>query len=114
MIPPSVKERLLRLQHENKKLKAAAAGGAGAGGPGGANSPEVMQTMIEDLKEREKSLEGENRSVDFLIREISGHETVYKSSEKPTRRLWSLRASWKRAAVPLQSLESLVPERSSS
>ena len=93
MIPPSVKERLLRLQHENKKLKAAAAGGAGAGGPGGANSPEVMQTMIEDLKEREKSLEGENRSVDYLTKEISVHQTVYKSSEKPTRRLWSLRVN---------------------
>ena len=26
MIPPSVKERLLRLQHENKKLKASAEG----------------------------------------------------------------------------------------
>ena len=61
MIPPSVKERLLRLQHENKKLKAAASGGAGGSGAGGSSSPEVMQTMIEDLKEREKSLEGENR-----------------------------------------------------
>ena len=30
MIPPSVKERLLRLQHENKKLKASSAGSASA------------------------------------------------------------------------------------
>ena len=32
MIPPSVKERLLRLQHENKKLKASAASSSSADG----------------------------------------------------------------------------------
>ena len=32
MIPPSVKERLLRLQHENKKLKASAGASPSADG----------------------------------------------------------------------------------
>lgn len=50
MIPSSVKERLLRLQHENKKLKSAlnSANGDGSGGSG--SNAELLQTMIEDLK----------------------------------------------------------------
>ncbi len=69
MIPPSVKERLLRLQHENKRLKAAAAEIAAGGGPSGSGSsisgssgaPELLQAMVDDLREREKSLVAENR-----------------------------------------------------
>ncbi len=50
-IPPAIKERLLRLQHENKKLKAAAvSGGAGQG-------TDILQSMIDDLKEREEQLQ---------------------------------------------------------
>ena len=46
-IPPSVKERLLRLEHENKKLRAA----------GTAQNADLLQTMIDDLKERETHLQ---------------------------------------------------------
>ena len=47
-IPPSVKERLLRLEHENKKLRAAT---------GTAQNADLLQTMIDDLKERETQLQ---------------------------------------------------------
>ena len=47
-IPPSVKERLLRLEHENKKLLRAA---------GTAQNADLLQTMIDDLKERETQLQ---------------------------------------------------------
>ena len=43
MIPPSVKERLLRLQHENKKLKAAA---AGTSSTDGSKSKAVLQVTL--------------------------------------------------------------------
>lgn len=49
MIPSSVKERLLRLQHENKKLKSAL-NSSGDGGGGAGSNVELLQTMIEDLK----------------------------------------------------------------
>ena len=52
-----MKERLLRLEHENKKLRGGGGGGAGAaGGAAGANS-ELLQTMVDDLKERETQLQ---------------------------------------------------------
>ncbi len=57
MIPPSVKERLVRLQHENRQLRSQV---KGLGGGGGAEA-DLMQTMVDDLREREKSLEAENR-----------------------------------------------------
>ena len=60
MIPTSVKEKLLRLQHENKRLK--------EGYKGGNNEP--LQAIIDDLKEREKSLEGENRKANQKIMEL--------------------------------------------
>ncbi len=66
MIPPSVKERLVRLQHENRRLRSqlsSGGGGSGAGGVGGGGTADsdLMQTMVDDLREREKSLEAENR-----------------------------------------------------
>ena len=47
-IPPSVKERLLRLEHENKRLRAA---------DGTSHNADLLQTMIDDLKERETQLQ---------------------------------------------------------
>ena len=51
-IPPSVKERLLRLEHENKKLRAA----------GTSQNADLLQTMIDDLKERETQLQASGTS----------------------------------------------------
>ena len=50
-IPPSVKERLLRLEHENKKLRAA----------GTSQNADLLQTMIDDLKERETQLQASGK-----------------------------------------------------
>lgn len=60
-IPPSVKERLLRLEHENKKLLRAA---------GTAQNADLLQTMIDDLKERETQLQATNRSANQKIMEL--------------------------------------------
>ena len=50
LIPPAIKEKILRLQAENRRLKQ------------GQNQDEpLLQTMIDDLKERETRLEATNR-----------------------------------------------------
>merc|ERR1712038_1735802 len=67
MIPPSVKERLLRLQHENKKLKASAASSPSADGD---KSKAVLQQMVDDLKEREAKLEATNRKMNQKVLEL--------------------------------------------
>merc|ERR1719305_575208 len=51
-IPPSVKERLARLQRENKQLRGKASGSEGDG---------VLQAMMEDMKEREDEITRKNR-----------------------------------------------------
>ena len=73
MIPPAVKERLVRLQHENRQLRRQQREGGGAGGGGGGSSSadsDLMQTMVDDLREREKSLEAENRKANQKIMEL--------------------------------------------
>jgi len=67
MIPPSVKERLLRLQHENKKLKASAGTSPSADGD---KSKAVLQQMVDDLKEREAKLEATNRKMNQKVLEL--------------------------------------------
>jgi len=63
LIPPAFKERYLRLQHENKRLRAAALNQEhGFNRQGGKEEDEeVLETMLDDLREREKSLELVNR-----------------------------------------------------
>ena len=50
LIPPAIKERILRLQAENKRLK-----------QGQKQEDPLLQTTIDDLKEREARLEATNR-----------------------------------------------------
>ena len=50
LIPPAIKEKILRLQAENKRLK-----------QGQSQDEPLLQTMIDDLKERETRLEATNR-----------------------------------------------------
>lgn len=66
MIPPSVKERLLRLQHENKRLKEQHRSLSSGGG----SNDGLLQTMVDDLKEREAKLESNNRSLNQRILEL--------------------------------------------
>ena len=59
LIPPAIKERILRLQAENKRLK-----------QGQKQEDPLLQTTIDDLKEREARLEATNRweiNVYFII-----------------------------------------------
>lgn len=94
MIPPAVKEKLLRLQRENKKLKEA--------NPNANENAQILQvkglrkisnksdsktivfqTMIDDLKERESALQASNRKANQKIMELEsrleeskGHTSV--------------------------------------
>jgi len=62
MIPASVKERLVRLQHENKRLKASLDNHQSGG--------DVLQQMVDDLKDREANLESSNRKLNQRILEL--------------------------------------------
>ena len=66
MIPPSVKERLIRLQHENKRLKANVKGDSGDRNL----DNNVLQQMVDDLRERESRLESSNRKLNQKILEL--------------------------------------------
>lgn len=59
LIPPAIKERILRLQAENKRLK-----------QGQKQEDPLLQTTIDDLKEREARLEATNRSLHQTILEL--------------------------------------------
>ncbi|KAK3861866.1 hypothetical protein Pcinc_032218 [Petrolisthes cinctipes] len=56
VVPHEVRERLIRLQHENSMLKQRAAEGGGS-----SEQVPVLQTMVSDLQERQASLTHENR-----------------------------------------------------
>lgn len=70
MIPPTVKEKLFRLERENRKLKAAYGGGGGAGGAPTADDAQILQTLVDDLKAREVALEASNRKANQRIMEL--------------------------------------------
>lgn len=63
-IPPSVKARLLRLEKENKLLKKARS----QAGQGADSS--VLQTMVEDMREREEELSNKNREANKRVMEL--------------------------------------------
>ena len=60
LIPPAIKERILRLQAENKRLK-----------QGQKQEDPLLQTTIDDLKEREARLEATNRYTFITTIELS-------------------------------------------
>jgi protein HOOK3 len=70
MIPPSVRERLLRLQHENKKLKASAGASGQPINAAAQQNVDFMQSMIDDLKERENELRAANSKANQRIMEL--------------------------------------------
>jgi len=63
-IPPSVKARLLRLEKENKLLKKARSQA------GHTTDSSVLQTMVEDLREREEELSNKNREANKRVMEL--------------------------------------------
>jgi len=76
-IPASVKERLARLQRENRKLKSKVSSSPGTEGDG------VLQNMIEDFKEREQELSKKNRESNKRILELEAK--LEESSNPPPR-----------------------------
>ena len=64
-IPPSVKARLLRLEKENKQLKKS----RGLEGSKQEDSS-VLQTMVEDMREREEELSQRNREANKRVMEL--------------------------------------------
>ncbi len=52
MIPPEVKESIFRLKNENKRLKELITNEASGG-----EQNEALQTLVDELKEREARLE---------------------------------------------------------
>merc|ERR1719244_719645 len=65
-IPPSVKARLLRLEKENKQLKKYKSSSAGNNGA----DTSVLQTMVDDMKEREEELGNKNREANKKVMEL--------------------------------------------
>lgn len=63
-IPPSIKERLLRLQRENKQLRARTAK------HGQNQDSTVLQNMVDDMKEREEELSKKNREANKKIMDL--------------------------------------------
>lgn len=63
-IPPSIKARLLRLEKENKQLRRR--GQEGAGG----QDASVLQTMVEDMREREEELSNRSREANKRVMEL--------------------------------------------
>ena len=65
-IPPSVKARLLRLEKENKQLRRAKSQETQAQG----GDASVLQTMVEDMREREEELSQRNREANKRVMEL--------------------------------------------
>merc|ERR1711935_764675 len=72
LIPPAIKERILRLQAENKRLK-----------QGQKQEDPLLQTTIDDLKEREARLEATNRSLHQKILELESKLEDSKGTGTP-------------------------------
>jgi len=76
-IPASVKERLARLRRENKQLRSKVSSSQSTEGDA------VLQTMIDDLKEREQEMSKKNRESNKRILELEAR--LEESSNPPPR-----------------------------
>uniref|UniRef100_T1J5Q8 Protein hook n=1 Tax=Strigamia maritima TaxID=126957 RepID=T1J5Q8_STRMM len=61
-VPPEIKEKLIRLQHENKMFKLNVQ----------SNNEEVLQCMLDDARQHESELQMENRLVNQRVLELQG------------------------------------------
>ncbi|GAB6028871.1 Protein Hook 3, variant 3 [Chamberlinius hualienensis] len=74
MIPPEVKEKIIRLEHENKMLKISRQGSDD-------EQIQVLQSMLDDSKERQSELETETRLANQRIIELESQLEELHSSQ---------------------------------
>ncbi|XP_042238119.1 protein Hook homolog 3-like isoform X1 [Homarus americanus] len=74
IVPHEIREKLMRLQHENSLLKQRAAEG------GSTEQLPVLQTLVSDLQERQNSLTLENRQLNHRIMELESEVEEAKAA----------------------------------
>ncbi|XP_042885103.1 protein Hook homolog 3-like isoform X1 [Penaeus japonicus] len=74
VIPHDIRQKLIRLQHENSMLKQRAAEGDSS------EQLPVLQTLVSDLQERQNSLTQENRQLNHRIMELESEVEEAKAS----------------------------------
>ena len=77
MISPSVRERLVRLEHENKRLKQQSSKSTDTSG--------AMQQVLDDMKEREAKLEASNRRFNQRVMELEAKLEESPNNAHPPR-----------------------------
>lgn len=77
-IPPEVKERLIRLQHENKMLKLNRQGSD-------EEQLQVVQSMLDDARQRESEMQTENRLANQRLLELESQLEDLQSSQSDSR-----------------------------
>ncbi|XP_071514188.1 protein Hook homolog 3 isoform X2 [Panulirus ornatus] len=74
VVPHEIREKLMRLQHENSMLKQRAAEGESS------EQLPVLQTLVSDLQDRQNSLTQENRQLNHRIMELESEVEEAKAS----------------------------------
>ncbi|CAM1328487.1 HOOK3 (predicted) [Pycnogonum litorale] len=75
-IPPQIKEKLIRLQHENKMLRLKQSGDD-------EQEIQMLRNVLDDAKSRQNELETENRLANQRILELEGQMQDVHHSTKP-------------------------------
>ncbi|XP_066996837.1 protein Hook homolog 3 [Anabrus simplex] len=112
MIPPEIKEKLVRLQHENKILR------LNQRGPDDENLP-VMQALLEDATQRVSQLRTENRQANQRILELENqveelHEREDGGGAGLRHRLAELQGQLQMLQGEKERLATQLEERESS
>ncbi|XP_037087648.1 protein Hook homolog 3-like [Pollicipes pollicipes] len=106
-IPTDVKEKLLRLQHENRQLRARVDGGR-------QDQEEAYRALLDDLRARETSLQAENRRLNQRILELQSHLEEGGGSERAapsTSRLYSLEQELQNKTMQIGEMEIRLAEQ---
>ncbi|XP_037087651.1 protein Hook homolog 3-like [Pollicipes pollicipes] len=96
-IPTDVKEKLLRLQHENRQ-----------------DQEEAYRALLDDLRARETSLQAENRRLNQRILELQSHLEEGGGSERAapsTSRLYSLEQELQNKTMQIGEMEIRLAEQ---
>ncbi|XP_043225527.1 protein Hook homolog 3-like isoform X1 [Amphibalanus amphitrite] len=104
--PTDVKEKLLRLQHENRQLRSQVAGGDQEG---------AYRAMLDDLRGRETALQAENRSLNQRILELQSQleERTPEQTAAPASgsRLYSLEQELQNKTMQIGEMEIRLAEQ---